>query len=205
MDSGIYRLTYANGDTYVGKSIHLTVRWKQHFDKLSKGTAAKNMMEAYYRSDHQFPQTEVLVYCHPDMLDKYEGYFINLLKPPLNTQIPELLPESEQRALIRHMQRGNANFSIPEILEHIEKYWEIEENLNSSNEYLADKVARLTEDWDDRALQELYKMDKYNELLIDKVNLDGENEMLNLENEKLTAFKRRVLNANWWQRLWGDY
>ena len=49
MDSGIYRLTYRTGETYVGKSIHLTTRWKQHFDKLSKGKAAKNMQRSEER------------------------------------------------------------------------------------------------------------------------------------------------------------
>lgn len=74
-DSGIYRLTFSSGRFYIGKSIHIQERWKQHFDKFRKGKAAENMQREFDRCG--YPETEVLLECHPDHIDIVECYLIN--------------------------------------------------------------------------------------------------------------------------------
>ena len=212
MDSGIYQLTFLNGDTYVGKSLHLELRYRQHCDKLSKSTAARNVLQAYYASNSKFPAVTILLECHPDVLDEYEGYFINWLKPTLNTQIPEMRTEAEQWALIRHMEAGSAIYSFPTILIAIEN---LQSNLNRSTELVEklehkivlveNKYIKLDESWDIRALRDCRAMDKYTQI-------EGDRDYFEEETKRLTAQLRsaeqrwlRVLKANWWQRLWKSW
>ena len=202
MDSGIYQLTFQNGDTYIGKSLHLELRWKQHADKLSRGTAAKNMLRAYYLSDHQYPTAEVLVYCHPNLLDEYENYWINYLKPTLNTQIPTMMTEEEQWALIRHMERGSAKYSVPVILITLE-------NLTSENTQLEAKVAELEHDyceldqaWNCRATRDARAMGEYAALEADCEYFKHETKLLETQLRDAEQRWFRVCKANWWQRLW---
>ena len=205
MDSGIYQLTFASGDTYVGKSLHLETRWRQHSDKLSRGTAAKNMMRAYYLSDHEYPTATVLVYCHPNLLDEYENYWINYLKPTLNTQIPPMMTEDEQLALIRHMERGSAGYSVPVILITLE-------NLSRENTQLEQKVSELECDyheldsaWTDRAARDCRAMAQYATLETNCKNLGSEVKTLKNQVRALEQYKSRTIKANWWQRLWRQW
>ena len=89
MNSGIYRLTFATGDTYIGKSNDMERRYNEHCDKLKKGTAAGKMQSAFYVSQ-ALPISEIMMYCHEDYLDYMEGYYIDLLRPTLNTSIPQV-------------------------------------------------------------------------------------------------------------------
>jgi hypothetical protein len=73
----------------VGKSIDIPTRWKQHQDKLYKGTAAAAMQQEFnlYR---QYDQ-RIIYECHSDHLDILEAYFINSIsrETSLNTTIPK--------------------------------------------------------------------------------------------------------------------
>lgn len=73
-DSGIYMLTFSSGMFYIGKSIHIKERWKQHFDKFSKGKAAENMQREFNK--YGYPSCKVLFHCHPDHIDILECYLI---------------------------------------------------------------------------------------------------------------------------------
>lgn len=190
MDSGIYQLTFANGDTYVGKSLHLATRWQQHADKLSKGTAAKNMMQAYWASDHQYPTAKVILYCHPDVLDEYENLFINDLLPTLNTQRPTPRRFEEREALARHAEAGRAGYAVPVLMMTLE-------NLQEQNTNLQDQVVELetiVDDWNSKVVFELKKSERW-------VEIEATVEDLYTENFELLAFKQRVEHANWFVRL----
>jgi excinuclease UvrABC nuclease subunit len=209
MDSGIYRLTYQNGATYVGKSIHLNTRWKQHFDKLSKGKAAKEMQQAFHASGNQFPRTEVLVYCHPDMLDYYEGYFINELKPPLNTAIPQELPEAAKQTLVKHANRGFANYSVVTVLDAMEnqtnKLLDLQsdyQKLEGEFEELEGDYELLEEGWDNRAMRDNWAIEKFRETVAERDSLWELKAKLEQKMESLESWRLRVESANWWQRLW---
>lgn len=93
MTSGIYKLEFSNGLFYVGKSTDIKRRWKEHFTKFEKGTAAKPLQAAFNK--YGFPSTEVLLYCHEDNIDVMEAAYIHVgLKQwgtnyCLNTSIPK--------------------------------------------------------------------------------------------------------------------
>ncbi len=89
MTSGVYLLTFKNGDTYIGKSNDMERRWIEHGDKLAKGKAAKNMQEAYRRSG--FPNATSLIKCHVDHIDIMESYYIWKLQPNLNSAATSFL------------------------------------------------------------------------------------------------------------------
>ena len=74
MASGIYRLTFSSGKYYVGKSLDLETRWKQHFNKFATGKAARPMQLEYDRCG--LPQTEVIFECHKDHIDILEELLI---------------------------------------------------------------------------------------------------------------------------------
>lgn len=75
MTCGIYRLNFDSEHFYIGKSINVEERWRQHFTKFEKGTAAKAMQACF--DDHGYPATELLISCHPDHLDVLEPLFIH--------------------------------------------------------------------------------------------------------------------------------
>ncbi len=86
MTSGVYKLTFPSGRTYIGKSINIEERWKQHQDKFNKGTAAKNM-QAEWDAYSQF-SPEILFECHPDHIDIVESFYISRNRPELNSTRP---------------------------------------------------------------------------------------------------------------------
>lgn len=88
MTSGIYELTFGRHGNYIGKSIDIDARWKQHWDKLSKGTAAKSLQEAFSLNGGSF-DAKILFECHPDHIDIMEECLIARLNPTLNTTRPK--------------------------------------------------------------------------------------------------------------------
>ena len=93
MTSGIYQLNFDNQAFYIGQSVDMETRWKQHSDKLRKGTAAAKMQDAYRQLG--MPFAEILIKCHKDHLDTMENYFIHMRKAMpncLNTSAPKLDP-----------------------------------------------------------------------------------------------------------------
>lgn len=87
MTTGIYKITFPDGSYYIGKSINVEERWKQHLDKMQKGTAAKPM-QAKWNKFGNF-DAGLIVECHEDHIDILEETFIARLKPELNTTRPK--------------------------------------------------------------------------------------------------------------------
>ncbi len=100
MASGIYRLTFSSGKYYIGKSLDLETRWKQHFNKFATGKAARPMQVEYDRCG--LPKTEVLIYCHKDHIDILEELLIDQEKSldMLNTTYPQVERTDEVATLI---------------------------------------------------------------------------------------------------------
>ena len=100
MASGIYKLTFKSGKYYVGKSIDLETRWKQHFNKFATGKAARPMQAEY--DQYGLPKTDVLLYCHRDHIDILEEWLIDQLKGPnmLNTTYPDIERTADIATLI---------------------------------------------------------------------------------------------------------
>lgn len=100
MASGIYRLTFSSGKFYIGKSLDLETRWKQHFNKFATGKAARPMQVEYDRCG--LPDTEVIFYCHQDHIDIMEEWLIDEYKcgDMLNTTYPKITRTDEIAILI---------------------------------------------------------------------------------------------------------
>ena len=102
MAAGIYRLTFSSGKFYIGKSLDLETRWKQHFNKFATGKAARPMQIEYDRCG--LPQTEVIFNCHQDHIDIMEEWLIDQFKcaDMLNTTYPKLERTDEIVELINN-------------------------------------------------------------------------------------------------------
>lgn len=87
MITGIYRLDFSSGAFYIGKSIDIIERWRQHSDKFKKGTASKLMQSEYDLCG--MPEGTVIKECHADHIDIVEACFINRLRPQLNGTYPD--------------------------------------------------------------------------------------------------------------------
>lgn len=89
MAAGIYRLTFSSGKFYIGKSLDLEARWRQHFNKFALGKAARPMQLEYDRCG--LPETEVIFYCHQDHIDILEELLIEQFKcgDMLNSTYPK--------------------------------------------------------------------------------------------------------------------
>jgi hypothetical protein len=97
MDSGIYQITFPNGQFYLGKSETISQRWKTHQKNFIQGTHTKKMQAAY--DEYGQPQYEIILSVHPEHIGIYESIFINsawnnsilnTTKPkPLDPQIAE--------------------------------------------------------------------------------------------------------------------
>lgn len=102
MAAGIYRLTFSSGKFYIGKSLDLETRWKQHFNKFATGKAARPMQLEYDRCG--LPKTEVIFDCHQDHIDILEEWLIDQFKcgDMLNTTYPKLERTDEIANLINN-------------------------------------------------------------------------------------------------------
>ena len=202
MTSGVYKLTFPSGRTYIGKSINIENRWKQHYDSFCKCSAAKNMQSEYNR--YGTPEGEILVECHPDHIDLVEACLIFRLRPELNTtvvpdpftgieditNIVELLKMSTLEHLVRMSEWGDilADASV-EMGRLTAKVISLEHK-RSAEELATDINNNLAE------YEEMYEeLDKsLTEANEDKEILEAEIAELEAEISKLTA-------VSWWKRL----
>lgn len=155
MDSGIYKLTFEDGSMYVGKSIDMLRRWKEHINKFQKGTAAKDLQHKY--NCYGLPDHSILHICHPDHVDLLESIYIDRYWGSLlNTTRSNLVPDYDKEFLLEHAE--NLEFSTADHirtlvrkineLEHSEEKYnnllnrdEFVKNLQEENEDLWKAVA----------------------------------------------------------------
>lgn len=141
MKSGIYCLTFKNDAQYVGKSIDIERRWKEHVESMVAGKAAKLLQNAFNSSG--FPSARILLECHSDHIDLMETYYICKLQPNLNAIGGIAVTNEDLEVLARRVDL--LQLSTPEHLLHIEQL----------DKYLAEykkEVDRLTNDLKQAAL-----------------------------------------------------
>lgn len=186
MASGIYRLTFSSGKYYVGKSLDLETRWKQHFNKFATGKAARPMQLEYDRCG--LPQTEVIFDCHKDHIDILEELLIEQFKGPdmLNTTYPDC-DLTDQVAILINKSRELLHAST---FEHLEM-------IHSSQDRVSKAQQAQTEA--EEALED-YKANGYiiNQDYLDAVALANEfkDRMLARKAELV-----RLSKLGWWDRL----
>ena len=83
MTVGIYELIFENTNLkYIGKSINIENRWKQHAEAFRKGKAAALMQQEF--NNYGFPDGSIIFECHEDHLDIGEETLIFREHPELN-------------------------------------------------------------------------------------------------------------------------
>lgn len=83
MTIGIYRLLFSRTDkVYIGQSINIEKRFKEHIFSLRREEASKKLQEAY--SIYGTPSFEILVECTKEDLDLYEKEAIEIFNSVKN-------------------------------------------------------------------------------------------------------------------------
>jgi antirestriction protein len=186
MPSGIYRLTFSSGKYYIGKSLDLETRWKQHFNKFATGKAARPMQIEYDKCG--LPQTEVIYYCHRDHIDILEELLIDQEKSPdmLNSTYPEV-DRTDEIAILINKSRELLQLSTFEHLEMLH---------NSEQRVQEHKTAATAAE---TALEQLrcegYIMDS------DYVEIVDVAETYRTKTQQQQIELLRLKNLTWWDRL----
>lgn len=188
MASGIYELKFSNGDTYIGKSTDLERRWKQHAKSMEDGKHTGPLQTAYHR--YGFPDARMLLEVHPDLLDEYEGYFINMRRPELNTQVPERRSNEEYELLEWYADQGHAAYSTTDLL-RTTKVMKI--SLMEAER----KIEVLQEDLDTFEYEEVAALRKDKRFK----KLEKRVKSLEAENVRLAAIEGRFKKAGFLERL----
>ena len=187
MASGIYRLMFSSGKYYVGKSLDLETRWKQHFNKFATGKAARPMQLEYDRCG--LPETEVIFSCHRDHIDILEELLIDQLKGPdmLNSTYPQVNPTDETNTLI------NKSHDLLQLstLEHLALLHQVESKITEIREQKQQSDAAL-----EAMRAEGYIM---NSDYVEIVDVATE---LTQQLERKQAELERLQKLSWWDRLW---
>jgi hypothetical protein len=186
MASGIYRLTFSSGKYYVGKSLDLETRWKQHFNKFATGKAARPMQLEYDRCG--LPKTEVIFDCHKDHIDILEELLIDQLKGPdmLNTTYPQVNRTDAVAILINE----SKELLQQSTFEHLDQLHESKCEIQKAQMLQAQAEAELEE-----LRSEGYIMDKDYIEMVDLANDFSESLLKN------KAELQRLKNLGWWDRL----
>jgi hypothetical protein len=187
MPSGIYRLTFSSGKYYVGKSLDLETRWKQHFNKFATGKAARPMQLEYDRCG--LPETQVIFDCHRDHIDILEELLIDQLKGPdmLNSTYPEVNRTDEVAILINNS-RDLLQLST---FEHLELLHQVESKITEIREQKQESDTAL-----EAMRAEGYIM---NSDYVEIVNLATE---FKQQLERKQTELERLQKLSWWDRLW---
>ena len=191
MTSGIYKLTFKSGRYYIGKSVDIPIRWRQHYDKLRKGMGAARMQQEFNRY-HDYNQ-EVLLECHPDHIDIMETYFINCGDKAmmLNTTFPTPLSRAEYVPILANM--GTLKFSTSDHIAALADQGREIRELKHEVAKLNAKPAVIIKEYGNST-------NFIEELLVEIDDLETENEKLSTTIKELT---NRNKSSSWWSRICG--
>lgn len=213
MASGIYELNFNNQYYYVGKSIDVENRWRQHFGKFEKRTAAKNMLNAFDRFG--YPKTRILIECHQDHLDILEPIFIKKCKDEhgsycLNASMPEIYrwPSDKHLELIEddigEVFKKSTFDHIDEIdslaNEIVKKNYIIDKN-SAKISSLTNKVNTLTKE----ITEYPFKIDLGEEGNAWRQRYLEAEQQIALNQSKISNLKQQLhveKNKSWWKKLW---
>ena len=74
MSCGIYKITHKyNGKSYIGQSIHIEERWKEHL----RGKGSQSLHEDFQKYGIHYFKFEILELCSQDRLNEREKYWIS--------------------------------------------------------------------------------------------------------------------------------
>lgn len=204
MNSGIYKLTFSSGRFYVGKSIDIPTRWKQHEDKFAKGTAAVRMQQEFDQCGS--PHKEVLIHCHADHIDIIETWMIdthyqehgNMM---LNATYAEAIPDQDRLKVNRGIHL--LSLSTPD---HIEMICDLQEAAVKAAEEVkkAKKKVKKYQEMGILVPQEVLDMREELEWCKEqRDDLEAESNQLAQAVIDLRAEVYKLQKRSWWSRLFG--
>lgn len=163
MNSGIYRLKFSSGRFYIGKSIDIPTRWRQHWDKFQKGKAAQRMQAEYDQCG--FPQSEVVFSCHEDHIDIMETWIIDQMHQEfgnlmLNATYAKPIEDADRLKLKRDI--SLLEQSTPD---HVELICDLRHQVTAAESGAATAVAKVQEYRDSGILVPQEILDQREELL----------------------------------------
>lgn len=87
MESGVYQIrSKVDGRLYVGSSVNLEKRWKEHRRQLDEGKHHSRFLQrCWTKYGADAFEFSVIVYCHQDTVLMYEQFYIDELRPEFNT------------------------------------------------------------------------------------------------------------------------
>lgn len=87
MACGIYQLrNRVTGNAYIGQAVDIGLRWKQHFEQLSRGDHhCKRLLSEFNASGPDAWECTILERCPPSKLDEREYHWMKVKRPILNT------------------------------------------------------------------------------------------------------------------------
>lgn len=98
MTCGIYSITSPSGNCYVGSSVNIELRWKQHIWACKRKThRSEKFQRAYYKYIGNFTFM-VLEICSPEDLTRREQKHMDVLKPKYNTSLDAKNPMRDAAA-----------------------------------------------------------------------------------------------------------
>lgn len=187
MNSGVYQLTFSNGSRYIGKSIDIPTRWKQHATAMENDRAAGPIQNAF--NLYGYPTTEVLFKCHPDHIDLVEAVFIARNTPELNTtRPPDPFPFVDDMEEVFSLMHESTHQHITTILEQEEKFVKQAAKIKNLEAQIEDlKVTRSVKEVN------IEKDRKIRDLREDVANM----KLRVIEMQKLLVEKEKP----WWKKL----
>ena len=117
---GVYVISCEpTGERYVGASVNMVKRIREHFYRLEKGIHRNpRLLSSYKEYGKDSFSSEVLLYCDPIDLELYGKQFVEKLKPEFNIVNTEHTKEAFHRDLRKLMKEFDEKTRL---LEEIEK------------------------------------------------------------------------------------
>ena len=185
MTSGIYALVFAGTYVYIGKSINIENRWKQHWEKMSSGKAAKNVQDAFNR--YGYPATKIVAECHPDHIDLLETITIRTNKhlPLLNSAGTAEISQVDADLLVK-----NGNLITKSTADHIREINNLRQIVEESNATIESYETKGITTPEKLAKEKIKSAIRINEL---------ESEIASAT--KAVLYWKAEAQKSWWQRL----
>lgn len=117
MTIGIYRLVFDNTNKcYIGQSIHIEKRFKQHCTELRNNKSNYKVLETF--KQYGLPTLEVLIECSSEDLDKYEEETIQIFDS-VNTGL-NIYSYAAQAPFGKGVEAGNSKYSESQLIKAYE-------------------------------------------------------------------------------------
>lgn len=191
MDSGIYLLKFGpsnKGKYYIGKSNNIERRWKEHINKFNKGTAPKELQNAY--NTYGMPEFTILLECHEDHIDLMESIYIasSWDKGLVNTAQPTKVSEVDEATLLE-----NTSLLSKSTAEHLRLLKKREEHIKIQKKILEQEKIRYNKLLDTNT--SIKNLMSANSFLEDLSSLHEE--IIEYKNQEIKQLRNRTL----WQRI----